>query len=155
MKIKDFMITDVISVNKDTSVKDLLKTLVKHKIGGAPVVDDDNHLLGMITDGDVIRYLQPKGRTVYDMFTLVLVSEKEDLRYKLDHIMDDTVDKIIRKKDIQTVHPEDDTEKAIAIFSKHRFKKIPVVEKNNKVIGVVSRGDIIRHISTQLIGDED
>ncbi|ASK63416.1 CBS domain-containing protein [Virgibacillus phasianinus] len=155
MNIKDFMIQDVITATRSTSVKELLELLVNHKIGGVPVVDDENNLQGMISDGDVIRYLQPKGRTVYDMFALVLVSEKEDLMHKLDYAIDHKVENVMSGKDIFTVHPNDELEKALAIFAKHRFKKIPVVNQNYKVVGVVSRGDVIRYISTTLITKAD
>ncbi|WP_099158216.1 CBS domain-containing protein [Virgibacillus ndiopensis] len=154
MKVDEFMITDVVTVTKDMSIKQLLEILVNNKIGGVPVVDDTNKLLGMITDGDVIRYLQPKDRTVYDMFTLILVSEKEDLRHKLKYAIDHRVEKIMRNKEIHSVHPNDDLEIATSIFSKHRFKKIPVVDDNMKVVGVISRGDVIRFISTKLISDK-
>ncbi|HLR66256.1 CBS domain-containing protein [Virgibacillus alimentarius] len=155
MKIKDFMIKDVISVREDTSVKDLLEILVKHNIGGVPVVSEENTLLGVISDGDVIRYLQPKGRTVYDMFTVVLVSEKEDLTHKLKYSMEHSVKKMMRQKDIYTVSPDEKFEEALRIFSKCHFKKIPVVDANNIVVGVVSRGDIIRFISNKLIATMD
>lgn len=150
MEIKDFMIADVITTSKSMSIKELLELLVRHKIGGVPVVDTDNNLQGMISDGDVIRYLQPKGRTVYDMFALVLVSEKEDLMQKLDYAIDHKVEKVMSNKNIFTVHPDDAFEIALEIFSKHHLKKIPVVNDDHKVVGVVSRGDVIRYISTTL-----
>ncbi|ASN05594.1 CBS domain-containing protein [Virgibacillus necropolis] len=151
MNIKDFMIADVITAKKNMSIKELLELLVTNRIGGVPVVDKENNLLGMISDGDVIRYLQPKGRTVYDMYALVLVSEQEDLIHKLGYAIDHKLEKVMSTKDIFTVHPDDKIENALAIFSKYGFKKIPVVNDDSKVIGVVSRGDIIRYISTTLI----
>lgn len=151
MKIEDFMITDVISVREETTVKQLLETLVKRNIGGVPVVATDQTLLGIISDGDVIRYLQPKARTVYDMFALVLVTEKENLASKLAYSMNHTVMKMMQKRKLFTVSPGDNLEEALQIFSKHHFKKIPVVNEEGKIVGVVSRGDIIRFISTKLI----
>lgn len=151
MKIKDFMITDVITVDKDTTITQLLETLVSNHIGGVPIVKEDNTLLGIISDGDIIRYLHPKSRTVYDMFSLVMVSEKENLQNKLEYSMDHRVDDFMRKKGLQTVQPDDDIEKALHILSKYHFKKLPVVDDDYKVIGVVSRGDMIRFISTQFI----
>lgn len=155
MNIKDFMIADVITAGKNMSVKELLELLVKHRIGGVPVVDKYNNLKGMISDGDVIRYLQPKGRTVYDMFALVLVSEKENLLHKLNYAIDHKVEQVMSHKDIYTVHPDDKFEVALEVFSKHHFKKIPVINDDHKVVGVVSRGDIIRYISTTLITKTD
>jgi|SRR5699024_2745737 len=151
MKIKDFMITDVVTVTKDTSVTRLLKTLVSRRIGGVPIVKEDNTLLGMISDGDIIRYLHPKTRTVYDMFSLVMVSEKEKLEHKLEYSMEHRAEDFMKKKGLQTVQPEDDIEKALHILSKYHFKKLPVVDDEYKVIGVISRGDMIRFISTELI----
>lgn len=150
MEIKDFMIADVITASKNMPIKELLELLVSHRIGGVPVVDTEKNLHGMVSDGDVIRYLQPKGRTVYDMFALVLVSEKEDLMQKLDYAIDHKVEKVMSNKEVFTVHPDDNFESALEIFSKHHFKKIPVINDDHKVVGVVSRGDVIRYISTTL-----
>src|SRR5699024_12284998 len=107
-----------------------------------------------IRDGGVIRSLQPKGRTVHVMFPVVLVSEKEDLAHKLAYTMKHKVKKMMQKKEVYTVSPDDDFEEARRIFSKYHFKKILVVN-NNKVVGVVSRGDVIRFISTKLISTLD
>lgn len=153
MHIKDFMITDVVSVTENTTIKELLATLVSKKIGGVPVVDRNNKLLGMISDGDVLRSLKPKGRTVYDMFSLVLVSEKEAFTHKLQHTLDQPVSTIMRKRDIQKVNKDNSLEEALAIFSRHHFKKLPVVDKNNTVLGVISRGDLLRYIVNQLIDE--
>lgn len=145
------MITDVISVTEHTTIKQLLETLVTRGIGGVPIVASDNTLIGIISDGDIIRYLQPKARTVYDMFALVLVTERENLTNKVAYSMKRTVKTMMKKKEIFTVSPEDNLEEALQIFSKRHFKKIPVVNDENKIVGVVSRGDIIRSISTKLI----
>ncbi|WP_174613478.1 CBS domain-containing protein [Virgibacillus ihumii] len=155
MKIRDFMITDVITATKDTTIKQLLRTLVENKIGGVPVIDDNNRLMGAVSDGDIIRYLQPRGRTVYDMFSLVLVNEKEDFRYKINSSINDTAENFMRKKDLYKVHPEDEIEKVLNIFSNHHIKKVPVVDNDSKLIGVISRGDLIRFISTSIIANSD
>ncbi|SES78363.1 CBS domain-containing protein [Oceanobacillus limi] len=151
MKIKDFMITDVISVTESTSVKELLEILVSNKIGGVPIANDEGKLLGVISDGDVIRYLQPKGRTVYDMFSLVLVSEQEGLEERLTYSLDFPVSKMMRTKEIYTLKPNQELEDALTIFSKHPFKKLPVVNDQQKVIGVISRGDVLRFIYNRII----
>ncbi|GAB3066448.1 CBS domain-containing protein [Virgibacillus ainsalahensis] len=155
MKIKEFMIEDVISVKEEMTIKELLEILVSNKIGGVPVASDDHTLLGIISDGDVIRYLQPQGRTVYDMFTLILVNEKEDLAHRLKYSMTRQVKEIMRAKKIQSVKPEDNIEKALDIFSKYHIKKIPVVDNSNHIVGVVSRGDVIQYITSHLIDESE
>ncbi|MFD1360487.1 CBS domain-containing protein [Lentibacillus salinarum] len=150
MKINDFMITDVISVQKNITIKELLRTLVTNRIGGVPVVGENNRLSGMISDGDVIRYLQPHGRTIYDALSIVFVNEKENLKQKVVSRIEDHAEKIM-KKNIYTVLPDDDIEEALSIFSRYHFKKVPVVDDDSAVVGVISRGDIIRLISNQMI----
>lgn len=154
MKVKEFMITDVISVGKDARVVDLLKVFVENRIGGAPVVDDQNKLITMLSDGDVMRFLKPQDRTIYDMLTLVMISEKEDLQEKLQASMILPLKKMIRKKKIYTLKPEDDIEEAISILGDHKIKKIPVINEKEQVIGVISRGDVIRYIANKLIIEE-
>ncbi|WP_077326504.1 CBS domain-containing protein [Virgibacillus siamensis] len=156
MKIKEFMIKDVISTTKDTTVKELLQLLVKNKVGGVPVTDDSNRLIGAISDGDIIRYLQPRGRTVYDMFSLVLVNEKEDLHHKVTTSIHDTAEQVMKqKKDLQMVQPNDEIEVVLNIFSNHHIKKVPVVDDDLVLVGVISRGDLIRYISTSIIANAD
>lgn len=154
MQIKDFMITNVISVHKTMTMKELLKILVDQEIGGVPVVDEQNRLTGIISDGDVIRYLQPQGRTIYDAFSMVFISEKENLNRKIESSIDNRIEKIMRKR-VKTVHPDDNIEEALSILSQYHFKKIPVVDESNKVVGVISRGDIIRSISNKIIVETD
>lgn len=151
LKIKDFMITDVITAKKNDKIIDLLQLLVANRIGGVPVTDDNGTLLGMISDGDVIRYLQPKGRTVYDMYALILVNEKENLQEKLEYSIDQPIKKMMKKRDVYSVKPEDELEKALEILAQNSFKKIPVVDGENRVIGVLSRGDLVRYITNKLI----
>ncbi|MDY0396663.1 CBS domain-containing protein [Virgibacillus halophilus] len=123
MKVSDFMITDVISVTGDTTLKELLKKLVNNKIGGVPVIDEENHLIGMISDGDVLRYIQPKGTTIFDAISLVMVSEKEDFTEKLAYTLDHEVSTIMRKRDLKFVYADEPLERSLRIFSKHHFKK--------------------------------
>lgn len=115
-------------------------------------MDEANRLKGMISDGDIIRHLQPKGRTIYDMFSLVIVNQQENFRNKIESSLEHRAEDMM-KKDIYAVSPDDEIEEALSIFSKHHFKKIPVINEDKQVIGVVSRGDIIRFISTQIIAE--
>lgn len=153
LKVADFMIKDVVTIRKEARIADLLRLLVENRIGGVPVVDENNKLVTMISDGDVLRFLQPHGRTIYDMLTLIMVSKQEDLKDKLEYSMLLPVERMIRKKEIYSLHPDDGLDEAVDILARRRFKKIPVVDEENRVVGVISRGDIIRYISTQLLTD--
>ncbi|HET7616789.1 MAG TPA: CBS domain-containing protein [Bacillales bacterium] len=151
MEIQDFMIRDVVNVRKDETMRNLLRTLVAHKIGGVPVVDEENQLIGMVSDGDVLRALTPREQTVFDFYTVTFVLEKQEVDANIRSKLDASVDTIMTKRNLYYVRPDDEFRKVLKILSKHRFKKIPVVNRADRVIGVISRGDVLRYITKQII----
>jgi predicted MFS family arabinose efflux permease/CBS domain-containing protein len=146
LKVKDFMIPDVISIKPDATIKELLKLLTKHHIGGVPVVDNQNKLIGIVSDGDIIRYLAPKEESVRDFIYDIFIEEGETEQEILKDKINTTVDKLMPKKQIYTLKEDDTFENAIQILSQHHFKKIPVLDLNGKVMGIISRGDIDKNL---------
>ncbi|EHI99486.1 CBS domain containing membrane protein [Clostridium sp. DL-VIII] len=151
MKVKDFMITDVIFAKKEDSIKSVMKILVDKKIGGVPIVDDKGILVGIISDGDIIRNINPKEEKMYDFMSYIFYIKKEELEEGIELIKDANIMTIARRNNIYCVSPEDSMEKVLSMFSKHNFKKIPVINKERQVVGVVSRGDVIRYVQKKII----
>ncbi len=157
LKVKDFMIRDVVSVKPEATIKDLLKLLIEHNIGGVPVVDNQNKLIGIVSDGDVIRYLAPKEGSVRDFVYNVFVEEGETeqdvlvekINTNVAHII---AGSILHKKQLYTVEEADTFEKAMNILSKHHFKKLPVLDCDGKVIGIISRGDLTNNLLKMIVG---
>jgi CBS domain-containing protein len=149
MKVKDFMIRSVITVNESDSVEMLLKKMAKYKIGGLPVVDTENRLKGIVTDGDVLRYLTPAEENMY-LYWAYYVAGVPDIpeipEESLASKKEDPVKDFMKKK-VATIGEEDSLKNAIELLAKHNFKEIPVVNKEKKVVGIISRGDIIRKLS--------
>jgi CBS domain-containing protein/predicted MFS family arabinose efflux permease len=151
LKVKDFMIRDVVSIRPEATIKDLLKLMIEHNIGGVPVVDNHNKLIGIVSDGDIIRYLAPKEGSARDFIYSVLVEEGETeqdvlvekINTNVAHII---AGSILHKKQLYTVEKGDTFEKAMNILSKHHFKKLPVLDCDGKVIGIISRGDLTNNL---------
>ncbi|WP_234414414.1 CBS domain-containing protein [Paenibacillus sp. CAA11] len=150
MKVKDFMIQQVHKVQQDQTLKDVLRLFIHHRISGVPVTDANNKLVGMISDGDVLRYINPQKQTVYDVFSYVIVTEQEELVEALSNRINTSAKKIMKTK-IHSVSPEDELEKALQILAKHHFKKLPVVNEHKQVVGVISRGDLLKQMATKII----
>ena len=151
MLVRDFMIQDVISVRDSSTLKELLETLLNERIGGVPVLNGEGKLVGMVGDGDVIRFLKPKVQRIYDFFSYIVVMDPISLDSIVGPKLGVKVDKIMTKNNLFKVTPEDDLEDVMSIFASHHFKKLPVVDSINKVVGVVSRGDIIRQLTKTFI----
>lgn len=151
LKVKDFMIPNVISIKPNATIKELLKLLTKHHIGGVPVLDNQNKLIGMVSDGDIIRYLAPKEEFVRDFIYDIFVEEGETEQEVLKEKINTTVDKFMHKQPIYTLKEEDTFEKAIHILSQHHFKKLPVLNLESNVIGIINRGDIDKNLMEILL----
>ena len=144
MLVKDFMIKDVYVMEKNETLKALLELLVEKKIGGVPVVDKDNKLVGIISDGDVLRALKPTTYVGYYYF----FKEKLD-----DNLLEEAnlpIKKLMRKR-VVTIDEDADLEESLKLLAGHHFKKIPVVNENKEVVGIISRGDMIKKLREKLL----
>jgi len=144
MLVKDFMIKDVFVMEKNESLKALLELMVEKKIGGVPVVDKDNKLVGVISDGDVLRALKPTTYVGYYYFF------KEELDDNLLEEANLPIKKLMRKR-VVTIDENADMEEALKLLASHHFKKIPVINENKEVVGIISRGDMIKKLREKLL----
>ncbi|MCD4747564.1 MAG: IMP dehydrogenase [Bacteroidales bacterium] len=110
------MILDPITLNKDALVRDALNIMSEFKIGGIPVVTENNELVGIVTNRD-LRFEKKSDRPVKEVMT---------------------IDNLI------TTNEFIDFEKAADILQKYKIEKLPVVDENNKLIGLITYKDIIK-----------
>ncbi|MFS0560374.1 CBS domain-containing protein [Terribacillus sp. 179-K 1B1 HS] len=150
MKAKDFMITDVIAANEQDTVKQVLKTFVDRRISGMPILDKDRRIVGVVSDGDILRGIQPKDAVVFN-YLLTVSFKAEKIDKIVDELKDHPILNLAKKRGIVTVHEADEMEDVVNILAKHRFKKIPVVNDQKQVVGVISRGDVLRTIHSTLL----
>ncbi|PLS07330.1 CBS domain-containing protein [Neobacillus cucumis] len=151
MKVRDFMVRDVIGVSPETTIKDVMSTFVEKKIGGVPIMKKDGTLCGIVTDGDILRALKPLDRRIHDYFSFITYIAVEDREVHLSEIINREIIKIAKTNGIVTVRPEDEMETVINLLAKHHFKKLPVVNGAGRVVGVISRGDVIRNIQQTIV----
>ena len=109
-----------------------------NRIGGVPVVDDKDHLVGMVSDGDVFRYLSPKPLGFAGLVYIIEDGEMEDVILEK---LKTPVKEIMTKRNLLFVSPDEEFERTIRLLSMHHYKKLPVVNGAGRVIGVLSRGE--------------
>ena len=147
--VKDLMRNEVYSIHANTNVRDLLNLFVEKQITGAPVVKENNELVGIITDADVLGEIYDPPSLI-DVMTYVAAFDTEALFLEEIHaLLEKPVIDLMTKKVI-TVTEDTRLSKVAQIFSKRKFKKIPVVSEQ-KIIGVVSRGDVVRYLVQKFI----
>jgi CBS domain-containing protein len=143
---KDIMTADVITAKPATTVEELARILIEHKISGAPVVDDANRLVGIVTEHDLIkknkRFHIPTMIRLFDAYFLLDSDKVEDDIKKMVAI---TVDEICNKKVVSIT--EDTTLEEIAtIMSEQNIHLLPVLN-DGVVVGIVGKADVVRSMT--------
>lgn len=141
-KVKDIMTKEVITVTNETTVDELARLLIKHKISGAPVVDGSGNLTGIVTENDLIsqnkRLHIPTVIRLFDAFILFGSGRMEDEIRKMVAV---TVGEICAKKVI-SVTEESSLEEVATLMSEKNIHLLPVV-RDRAVVGIVGKADVV------------
>jgi CBS domain-containing protein len=146
LKARDIMTRDVITVKKETSLKQLAEILSKNHINGAPVVDDDGRLIGVIAESDLVRKDKKLHiPTVVALFDWVLYLESSKVMEKEIQRVNATVVGDLYEKNVVTVDEETPVDEIATIMTKKKIYTIPVME-GDRLVGIIGKGDIIRAV---------
>ena len=110
------MIYDPVTIRKGRTVKDALAMMHDYHIGGIPVVDEENHLVGIVTN--------------------------RDLRF--ERRLDKTIDEVMTSENLVTTHQQTDLAAAAQILQEHKIEKLPVVDAENHLVGLITYKDITK-----------
>jgi|SRR3989344_3705148 len=149
---KDIMTKKVLSVSKDTSIFDVAKIISEHNFDGLPVTDKDGLLLGIITEYDLIIRTSTANSSFLQKILGEVYSKKsknmgEAIEEGAREISSLTAESIMNKEPL--ILGEDTTfEEIVAAFiAHHRVNPIPIVNSEGKVVGIISRFDILRPLN--------
>ncbi len=149
MEIKDVMNPNVVTCSPDTPIREVAQILKQNDISGLPVVDGGK-VLGIVSEGDLLKLLEvPEhgGLWLPSPFEVIEVPIRELLNWEeTKKMLDDFGSKPISeimKKHVYTVYPTDSVQKASSLITKHRINRLPVINNEGKLVGIVTRGDII------------
>jgi len=152
MQVKDIMEKNLVLFNPEMRLREAAKLLSEKDISGAPVVDGDGKLIGILMVSDIIRELKGKiesmglaiSFTPFDLFDLYSVNmPMESERDIVREVANMKVENVMRKK-VYYVRDDDDLDTVIEILGKKDISRVPVVDKDRKVIGIITRSDILR-----------
>lgn len=142
MKVKEIMKTNIINFKKGTPVREAAKILSQKHISGAPVVDEKNRLIGIISEKDIFRALYPDYEDFYSDSSLR--SDFGKIEGRLLDVANLKVEDVM-VKDIISVTPDTSIIKVGAIMLAEGIHRVIIQEKNMPV-GIVTRRDIYKAI---------
>ena len=110
------MIYDPVTIRRGRTVREALEMMAEYHIGGIPVVDESNHLVGIVTN--------------------------RDLRFELRQ--DRLIDEVMTSENLVTTHQQTDLAAAAEILQENKIEKLPVVDKENHLVGLITYKDITK-----------
>lgn len=148
MKVRDLMTTDPITTTPDTLLKDAARLMVQAKVSGLPVVRD-GELVGIVTEGDFLR--QEANRDQPYRFSLLDALFGDDPAPPIV----ETVGEVMSEQ-VLTVSPDTGLSEAARIMANRRVKRLPVVDDDGRLIGIISRADVVNAFTKpdEVIEDE-
>ena len=153
MRAVDVMTTEIISVGPDTSVQALAALLSERGISGVPVVDAENRVVGIVSEGDVLhrvetgteRRLERRTRGRRSWWLDAVASDRELARdYVKSHAR--TV-RDIMTRDVVSISDTAELADIAMLLETKRIKRVPVV-RDGKLVGIVSRANLVRALAT-------
>jgi len=145
MKAADVMVSNVITVGPDACLRDVAQILLTNRISAVPVVGADGKILGIVSEGDLMRRVEA-GTGRHRPWWLAMLTGREVLaaEYVKEHSRKVT-DVMTRK--VVTAAPETPLHDIATLLEKNGIKRVPIVE-NDKVVGIVSRANLLQALAS-------
>lgn len=146
MLIKDIMTKDVITVTEGDTVEKCAQLLSEHHLSGLPVVDD-GYVTGIITEGDLLKhntevevpaFLEILGGIIYLSDPNKYFS---DVRKSMGRYV-----KTVMTEDLITIDLNETVEEAAKILAREKIKRLPVINEEAKLVGIIARKDVMNHL---------
>lgn len=145
MQARDVMTTHVVTVRPDTLVAEIARTLLERHVSGVPVVDAGGRLVGIVSEGDLMRRPESSTEAPRSWWLAILALPDEDQRRYVkvhgQHAED------VMTRDVVTVPPDTTLAEIATRLEDGHLKRVPVVE-GGKLVGIVSRADLLRGLAS-------
>jgi CBS-domain-containing membrane protein len=136
--VRDVMTTDVVTVDRITPYKEIAQLLAKHKISAVPVLIMGRRVAGVVSEADLLAAQDQAARQARDKAT----GRLPWTRRRAGQHPKRTAEQLMTKPAI-TIHPDAPIPRAAAVMRNHHVKRLPVVDPDGKLIGIVARRDLL------------
>ncbi|MFO1089904.1 MAG: CBS domain-containing protein [Hyphomicrobiales bacterium] len=145
MRARDVMTTPVITASADSTVKELVDLMLKHRISAVPIVDSSGGPMGIVSEGDLIRRSEI-GTEQKESWWLWLVGGRMQMTEDFIRAHGSRAADIM-SRDVIAVGPDATLAEIASTLERRRIKRVPVVD-NGKIVGIVSRANILRALAS-------
>ncbi|WP_135853116.1 CBS domain-containing protein [Halorussus salinus] len=158
MNASDLMTDEVETVHEEDDISDVLTRLAQADFNGFPVVDDDERVVGIVTQHDLVHIFQPSDRTLW--IPVGFPPFLETLEYAIDLSWDDLDTELgllkhaskpvrtVMTEEVVTVEPDTDFDRILDLLAddERDINRLPVVDDEGRLLGIVARQDVLRAV---------
>ncbi|UGY26628.1 CBS domain-containing protein [Bradyrhizobium septentrionale] len=146
MQARDVMVSPVVTVASDATVRRVASLLLQHRISAVPVVGKDSELVGIVTESDLMHRTEAGTERPYSWWLRLLVG---DAKIASDYVKSHAV-KIadIMTRKVVTATPETPLHEIAMLLEKHGIKRVPIVDETGQLIGIVSRANLLQAVTS-------
>lgn len=147
MQAIDIMTPNVVSVGPDVEVRDIAQLLLKHRISAVPVVDGEHRVVGIVSEGDLMRRVKDNHKNGQSWWLSLFSAGKDPADYVKSHGR--------KAHEVMTPNPmtvEENTpiHTIARMLEKHHIKRVPVL-RDGKLVGIVSRANLLQGIANAVV----
>ncbi len=148
-RVSDVMATDIYYVRPNDSVAYAMRYLTEKGISAVPIIDDQGDLKGFVSDGDLMTYVFQLGKRHDPLFAANFGELSEEDLAAIGQLKEELEEEPIMNlatRKVVTVYADDKFDDACRFLSKKRIKKVPVIDADHHVVGVLSRSMMVRYL---------
>ncbi len=146
MTVAELMSRNVIAIARDAPLSQAVQMMLDHRVSGLPVVDADGTVVGLLTEGDLLRRAETGTEGKTGWFAGLFSLGRQADHYIRTHAR--RVGELMTPDPI-TVSPAASTEDVVALMQRHGIKRLPVVS-DGRLVGIISRADFVRALQKVL-----
>ncbi len=139
----DIMNKRVVTIKKDQTIEELARILINNRISGVPVVDEEKNILGIVTETDII--IKESNMPFPPSFNYTFIKYYDSYTKTTEEYFKTKVEEVMTKK-IKTAKIDMPIEKVVNIMIHNDINRIPVVDNDNKLAGIITRTDIMQNM---------
>jgi CBS domain-containing protein len=144
--VGEIMTPGVVAAHETATFKEIVHALARNRISSVPVIDEDRKVLGVVSESDLLAHVVPHGPS--PVAASRRIGAARELRRKAQA---ETAAELMRSPAV-TIHPDASVADAARLAAKARVRRLPVVDADGMLVGIVSRGDLLK---TYLRSDEE
>jgi CBS domain-containing protein len=146
MQARDVMVSPVITARKSATVREVAKILLEKRISAVPVVDNVGKLVGIITEGDLMRRAEAGTEHPYSWWVHFLAG---DATVAADYVKSHAAKvKDVMTSNVVTATSETPLHEVASLLEEHQIKRVPIVDKAGSLVGIVSRANLIQVVAS-------